>query len=210
LTTVQVFTPDSRPFGFTYGEWTTRWWQWLLSKPKDTNPAIDDTGKNAGVDQHDPNVWFLAGTFVNMSIPHRTCAIPEGKAILFPVINYQANFLEDPKFTEESELKEYVGSDIDDIVKKEAFVNGIRVPVFRVGSDPSLFSVKIAADIPHGVDGSDDGRVADAGGGITKAVSDGYWVFLQPLPIGEYDIHFAGACSGGLRRTEAFYHLTVK
>jgi hypothetical protein len=209
MTVIEVFTPDLKLYGRTYGEWTAKWWQWLLSKPKDKNPAIDDTGKNAGIGQNDPNVWFLAGTFVNMSVPHRECTIPSGKAILFPVINYQANFIEDPKFTDELELKKYVSSDIDDIEKKEAFVDGIRVPVYRVGSDPSLFPVKIANDIPHGVDGADDGRLI-GGGGTTKAVSDGYWVFLKPLPTGEHYVHFAGSCSGGVRRTEAYYHLTIQ
>jgi hypothetical protein len=205
---IEVFAPNSKPYGFTYGNWTTKWWQWLLSKPKNSNPAIDNTGKNADVDQRDPNVWFLAGTFVNMAVPHRKCSIPSSKAILFPIINYQANFIEDSKFTEESELKKHVSSDIDDIVKKECFVDGIEVPVYRVSSDPSLFPVEIANDIPHGVDGADDGNVVSSGG-ITKAVSDGYWVFLKPLSPGKHAIHFAGSCSGGTRKTETYYNLTI-
>ena len=206
---IKLFSPESKPYDLTYGQWTVKWWQWLLSKPKHTNPAIDDTGKNAAIDQNDQNVWFLAGTFVNMPIPHRRCTIPAGKAILFPVINYQANFLEDPNFTDGSELKKHVNLDIDDIVEKEAFVDGIKVPVYRVGSEPSLFPVDIAQDIPHGVNGADDGSTISIGG-ITEAVSDGYWVFLKPLPSGKHDLHFMGSCGGGIRRTVAYYHLTVE
>jgi hypothetical protein len=57
-----VFSSDSKPYNFTYGEWTARWWQWGYSIPKNINPAYDDTGKNCAQKQNDP-VWFLAGTY---------------------------------------------------------------------------------------------------------------------------------------------------
>jgi hypothetical protein len=28
--------------------------------------------------------------------------------------------------------------------------------------------------------------------GTTQTVADGYWIFLKPLPIGEYSIHVKG------------------
>ncbi len=31
-------------FGNTYGEWSARWWQWILSVPADKNPNLDTTG----------------------------------------------------------------------------------------------------------------------------------------------------------------------
>ncbi len=56
-----VFSPDTKPFGITYPEWTSKWWQWLVSIPAKDNPAADNTGKNCGQKQTGP-VWFLAGT----------------------------------------------------------------------------------------------------------------------------------------------------
>ena len=81
---LQFFTPDERPYGLTYGQWTVKWWQWLLGIPKESNPAIDDTGNNASANQYDPYVWFLAGTFVGAKVPHRVCNIPAERAIFFP------------------------------------------------------------------------------------------------------------------------------
>ncbi len=99
---VQYFTPDERPYGITYGQWTAKWWQWLLAIPQDKNPALDETGKNIEPLQKDPNVTFLTGTFVNtIKVPHMTITLPASKAILFPAINYQANFIEDPIFSNE-------------------------------------------------------------------------------------------------------------
>ena len=40
----QVVPPNSNEFGNTYGEWSARWWQWLLSIPNDTNPNLAPTG----------------------------------------------------------------------------------------------------------------------------------------------------------------------
>src|SRR2546430_5217700 len=57
-----VVPPDSNEFGNSYGEWSARWWQWLLSIPNSTNPNLDTTGANCAVGQTG-QVWFLAGTF---------------------------------------------------------------------------------------------------------------------------------------------------
>lgn len=204
-----IFSTGETPYGLSYGQWTVKWWQWLLGASKESNPAIDDIGKNAAADQNDPNVWFLAGTFVGAKVPHRKCTIPWRRAILFPTINYQANFLQDPLFREQSELIEHVKSDVDDIVYNQCVLDGTSIAVYRLASDPLLFDVNIVEGIPHTVNGGDDLITSDKGG-LTQAVSDGYWVFLNPLPLGEHDLHFKGACAGGRRRTEAFYHLLVQ
>jgi len=206
---VQYFRPDEKPYGLTYGQWTVRWWQWLLSIPAENNPALDVTGTKIERMQRDPDVSFLTGTFVNtIKEPHRTLTLPAAKGILFPAINYQANFLEDPIFKGEAELRGHVTADIDDIAHKTVIVDGISLPTFRVSSDPALFPVEIANDIPHGVNGVDTGWVTGKGGN-TEAAADGYWTFLKPLSRGEHHIHLAGSCSGGSRSTEAFYDIRL-
>ena len=59
---VGVYPPGSNPLGVTYGEWTAKWWQWLLSIPGPVNPNLDTTGANCAQGQSGP-VWFLAGRF---------------------------------------------------------------------------------------------------------------------------------------------------
>ncbi len=70
---------------------TAEWMQWALSLPNDVNPIVDTTGDLTGdlcpVGQRGP-VWFLAGTFFGSTAPvKRTCMVPEGTTLLFPVIN---------------------------------------------------------------------------------------------------------------------------
>jgi hypothetical protein len=195
---IGYFTPDSKPFGLTYGQWTVKWWQWALSIPKAINPVLDDTGKNAGVNQNGP-VWFLAGTFGENKVQRRVCTVPSGKSILLPVINYEMNPLESPQLKNEDELIRHVIEDIDDIVIKEALVDGNRtIPIYRVHSDPLIFPLIINDDNGIGISG-----------GTTQAAADGYWVFLKPLSSGNHNIYFHGACRGGIRNVAAEYNLTV-
>ncbi len=48
------------------------------------NPVEDNTGKFCGLGQSGP-VWFLAGTFGGTV--ERTCTIPAGKALFYPLVN---------------------------------------------------------------------------------------------------------------------------
>jgi hypothetical protein len=61
------------------------WWQWALSIPPSANPVLDTTGQDCEVGQHG-DVWFLAGLF-GSGTATRTCSIPAGKTVYFPVIN---------------------------------------------------------------------------------------------------------------------------
>jgi hypothetical protein len=59
--------------------------QWSLSIPTDVNPVLDQTGEFCMVGQQGP-VWFLAGTFFGGTVT-RSCTVPEGTTLFFPVIN---------------------------------------------------------------------------------------------------------------------------
>ena len=53
----------------------------------------DPDGKWCGTSQSDTHVWFLAGTTGNSA--SRTCEIPAGKAIMFPIINVLCHYFYD-------------------------------------------------------------------------------------------------------------------
>jgi hypothetical protein len=195
---IDYFRPDDKPYRLSYGQWTVRWWQWAKLAPVRINPVIDKTGMYAHVNQQGP-VWFLAGTFGENTLPHRSCILPYGKAILFPVINYEMNPLEKPELANGSDLIHHVIDDIDDIVVRYAIVDGTTVPVYRIKSDPLIFSLIISDENNNGIEG-----------GTTYAVADGYWVFLKPLSKGNHHIYFHGSCSGGQRNSAADYVISIK
>jgi hypothetical protein len=76
---------DSLPGGKSYEQWAAKWWQWAESIPYPINPIYDTTGADCAVSQHG-RVWFLAGT--SGFDATRSCTIPAGKMIFFPIINY--------------------------------------------------------------------------------------------------------------------------
>jgi hypothetical protein len=166
------FDSHSDPFNFTIAEWTSLWWKWLNSIPRDQSPAMDISGRFCGMSQHHQSVWFLAGTFGGSAT--RNCNIPNGKAILFPIIASIFSFATDPHLKTEEDLLSTVTRDINKVERLCLTIDGIvfdDLRNFRVRSE-------VFCDIINGT--------------LTKVVSDGYWVFLRPLQIGNHKIHFLG------------------
>jgi hypothetical protein len=72
--------------GRTQVELAEAWWQWAYTFPRTSGPVADLTGAECGAGQKG-FIWFLAGTCESRLI-HRTCKLPFGKYLFFPVINY--------------------------------------------------------------------------------------------------------------------------
>jgi hypothetical protein len=73
--------------GRTYGQWSARWWQYVLSIPAPENPLLDLTGARCARGQSGP-VFFRVGTFTTTTatngdvngIAHRSqCSVPEDR-----------------------------------------------------------------------------------------------------------------------------------
>jgi hypothetical protein len=199
-TNVQLFTLESTPFGTPYNEWTSMWWKWLISIPLSESPAADSTGQYCAKNQTGP-VWFLAGTFQGLAV--RTCEIPADKGIFFPVFNAECSFAEYPNLKSDSELSQCAGEAIDPVTVVQASIDGVEIQnISRVQSLP--FNVTFPVENIFGVQA-----------GPTRAVSDGFWIFLQPLSPGNHEINFKGALvdyttTGIVSVTnDVTYHLTV-
>jgi hypothetical protein len=199
-----AFTLDSQPYGSSYAEWTASFWKWLLEQPSNTNPVNDQTGKNCANNQSDPDVWFVAGTGGGSA--ERTCTIPSGKAILVPIINVVCSYATDPELKTESELRSCAKQDQDNVRSVELILDGTKLEDlkdYRVQSP--LFDVTLP-----------DNNIFQGKPGPTKAVSDGYWVLLQPLSPGKHELKYSGVLvdftttSTTNFATEVEYHLDVK
>jgi hypothetical protein len=191
------FSPNEKPYGFSFGEWSVNWWRWIVSIPMEKNPALDNDGYNSGINQTGP-VWFLAGTFGENKMPIRNCVVPSDKAIFFPVINYEINQLEDSSLKSDEAMINHVVGDINDIVKKDVIVDGQNIPAYRVQSFPKVFYLDL-----------EPSNCLDLEPGLIKVAADGYWAFLKPLNVGKHEIYFHGSCSGGTRNSTARYFLSV-
>jgi hypothetical protein len=192
-----VFPIDSKPYGLSYGEWTGKWWQWALCTPAGRNPLIDSTGEHCAEGQNGP-VWFLAGTTGKTHSSERNCIIASRKSILFPIIVSQFSFSEMPLIKTDEELISHCARDINQCSFLEAFVDGVELKdlcKYRVQFGP--FELFLPA-----------GNIWNVRPGLTKAVSDGFCVFLKPLNYGNHTINFRGIEPNF--QTEVTYHLTIK
>ena len=193
----KLFSIESKPYGLPYAEWTAKWWQWALSIPKDHNPLVDNTGENYAERQNGP-VWFLAGTTGKMQRAERRCVIPSEKAILFPVIVSQFSFLEVPSIKTDEELISHTAKDIVRWSVLEATIDGLELhdlDKYHIQFGPFDLSLP-------------ENNIWDIRAGSTKAVSDGFWVFLEPFNNGVHTINFHGIEPHF--ETEVTYHITIK
>jgi hypothetical protein len=179
-----VFLPEACPYGVSYAKWTAKWWQWALSISAEHNPVNDTTGKSSSVHQSGP-VWFLAGTLGGVA--SRRCTIPLGKAILFPILNHGGTLADSPNVNSEQELLTFAIKEMDIISDLEVRIDGVKLTGlerYRVRSP--IFDVVLPQNNLFG-----------GTPGLTRGASDGYWLFLEPLLVGDHKIHSFGSCNLG-------------
>jgi hypothetical protein len=126
-------------------------------------------------------VFFLAGAAG--SVVERNCTVPAEKGILIPVSVVACSFAEGIGTTEEDSLK---CAQEDQSSNPTLFlsVDGREIQQmekYRVHS--RAFSITIPETTP-------ENTVFGAKAGPSHAVSDGYWITLEPLPPGKHEIHF--------------------
>lgn len=178
----RVLPADSTIHGLTYSEWTARWWVWLLSVPLEKNPAADANGQFCAENQND-DVWYLPGTFGGAV--DRVCEVPSGRPILIALINTVCDPAEYPDLQTESEMRSCAKAGNDSVTELSATIDGVELEEdelreYRV--DSPLFNVTLPENNIFGLPAQ-----------TTPAVSDGYWLFLEPLADGTHNIHYRGA-----------------
>jgi hypothetical protein len=195
---LKIYSLLEQPFGKSWQEWTTRWWRWFLTTPREIHPVYDCSGAYAFVNQEDEEVFFLAGTTGGRV--ERNITIPFGKAVLFPVINFVTSYSEDPALKTDAEMVAHAKSNIDDIVKKEAVIDGTTLFVTednRVQTPPFDFSFP-------------SNNIYGVKEGPSRGVGDGFWIFLKTLRPGLHKIRTYGSCLSGRIEIEANVELIVK
>ena len=202
----QVLPAGSSAYGKTLAEWTGAWWQWAAAIPADENPLRDETGESCDLDQSGP-VWFLAGT--QFGAAERSCTVPAGKAILFPILNLVFFNCPDEAITEE-EMRaslEFLLSFFT--INLECEIDGEALEALGMYQTQSpAFVMTLPADniFLGNCEGLGGGPPA---GDYFPVVSDGWWILHTPLSEGEHEIHFRGEVVEFGFFVEVTYHITV-
>jgi hypothetical protein len=211
-----IVPPDATFHGKTYGELNAQWFEWYMELPVQDkhgnplpHPGIDDPNFDVR-DGQTGDVWFLAAPFGTVE---RTATIPQGKALFIALLNAEASSLEEFPFygANETDQRYWANWNADHIVEGSLFfeIDGVPIPdITSYRAESPQFKFK--APTPW---------IFGATGGKGTSVGDGYYVLLEPLPKGEYTIHYGGALHYSVADGDGFdydasldmtYHLTVK
>lgn len=217
-----VISPDSVAYGRTYSEWSAAWWQWAFSIPVASHPLFDNGDCSVG--QSGP-VWFLGGKFCQTGTScspgpeTRSCSIPAGKALFFPLINVEDSAPEEPTYACGSMPPLIPGTIAEmrmcDESWVEFYLNGARnlkvevdgKAVQNLRKDFRVRSVQFDATLP------DDNLLKGIGesiaaGTYSPVVDDGIYVLLAPLSVGSHTLHFQGTFAGGWKENVT-YNLAI-
>ena len=202
-----VIPRNENAYGNSYGEWSARWVQWLLSIPAATNPAADLTGAHCGEGQAGP-VWFLAGTFGGSAT--RDCTVPAGKALFFPIVvtMWGAGVFDcEPTVPgvpcNLAALRGIAAASVDSVTLEASIDHKRLKDLTNQRVQAPAYTITYPADNVYGL----------PAGIYAPNVADGYWIMIPPLSAGKHSIHFKGEITGGVFAgfvVEVTYHLTIE
>jgi hypothetical protein len=179
---VNIFPPESKPYGLSYAEHAKNFWKWIISIPADKSPRNDPTGERCAYGQSNTNssVFYLSANTGGKS--ERACTVPAGKGLLIPVMQVEWSDKEAPGASVE-ELHTSAKKDQDSVNSLYLKIND------REYTYADLIKYRTHTD-DFEVVFPDNGIFGIMEGGPSKAVADGFYILTEPLTRGNYTIHF--------------------
>jgi hypothetical protein len=188
-----VIAPGDSVANTSQEDWSRAWWQWAASFEQEGSPVADRTGESCGLKQSGP-VWFLAGTY-GTKRTIRTCTVPHGKYLFFPLINYVVG--PPPSGRPVSCL-----AVMSSAAQMTEHPSGLLLEIDGVRA-PELFSHRLATR-----ECFDIGLLSESRVRVYPAAANGYYIMLRPLPPGTHVLNFGGALPSMLQGVT--YTLTVE
>ena len=181
-----IVIPGSIVEGKSIAEWSGDWWNWLVKERFETNPATDTTGAFANLNQSGP-VFFIAGTFGESTPYVRNFTVPTDKYLLIPIVNYVFWAPEDG--ATESDIRSLAVSNVNSISALTFEFDGTQLanPFDHREATPSGGFTLNYGPLLNQIGLSDMPRLA---------VSDGYWVMIEPLSAGDHTFRMSATQPG--------------
>ena len=170
-----LIPPYERVAGQSQEDWSRAWWQWAATFERYESPVADPTGELCASNQSG-DVFFLAGTY-GTARTIRTCTVPRGKYLFFPIINYVVMPGRDRTL-----------GCADAIGHAAQITDGLVKILLEVDGKPyeGLAAHRQATDC------FDLGALSAPSIRMYPTAANGYYVMLRPLPPGEHTINFGG------------------
>jgi hypothetical protein len=172
--------PKFKLNGLDASAMSSEWWKWSMASPDQNNPVKDVTGAHCAVGQSG-NVWFLAGGFGSSKIK-RSCAIPAGKYIFFPVVNMSYWPAKDYPCCTCKEAIGKAGLNNETALDLYVELDGVAVDDVKRYRATTKKCFNIYERVPK------EFQPYNA----FPSASDGFWILLKPLSAGAHTIKFGG------------------
>ena len=177
----QLLPPNASVAGHSQSDLSRIWWQWAGSFQSEDSPVFDRSGAKCGLKQSG-RVWFLAGTYGSRRV-QRTCTVPRGRYLFFPLINYIVMPCSGDAPCETRPPCDMV------------------IETARDATDgPSLLILEIDGKRYSGLEQHrqatagcfDPAALTPTAGAAFPSASNGYYVLLAPLSPGAHVVNFGG------------------
>jgi hypothetical protein len=178
---LNIFPPESNPYGLSYSEHVQNFWRWILEIPAKDSPRNDATGERCSISQpNTSSIFYLSPNSGGKS--ERICEVPVGKALFIPIMQVEYSDLE------------LLGASVEQLSasakKDQDSVNSLYLKIDdREYKYDELIKYRTHTD---GFDTTwpDNALFGVVKGGNSTVVADGFYVLTEPLAKGNHTIHF--------------------
>lgn len=219
-------------------ELSAEWWQWIYSIPQPYrisatgasykneqpfNPLFDTSGANCMAGQRG-SVWFLAGTNGAIGPVTRSCSVPEGASLFFPVIAFSNINTPGCPSTQGRQTVEQLQAAFPPVIES---VNSNPLFVTVDSADVTKTLLKLVQSGPFALAFPAQNAFGPAACNLSSpppndplraglywpVVAEGYFVWLPPLRPGAHAISFTAASAAtnvfGPNVQNVTYQITV-
>jgi len=197
---IEVSNPGASVGGRTVAEYTALWWKYVLETPQAANPFLDIAGElfARGPYVGDGVTFLYSAPEATPATPYtRTVSVSAGTNLLVPLLQW-VNLKTDPAETAADLL-----ATLDPLVAATtglfAVINGVDFAT-ATGLDLSVFreTFGLPGDSTFGVTfPASDAMFGLDGFSTDLLVTDGHWLLLRNIPVGEHTIRFGGTNAFG-------------
>jgi len=197
----EVLPPSSLPYGFSYEEWSAKWWQWTLGQSTNHYELVGNPDICSGPASRVrfPGPSHVGGEAIHIGTNHITIAA--GTPLFFPVLalwNDNGNCpLSAFGTNTPAQLAEIDAQAWSAITETTCTIDGVSVD----GMEDPTNSVFNVVSPPFSYTTAEKDNVIDPAFGVTcipgdftiyPAVAEGLYVMIAPLKPGRHTIHTVG------------------
>jgi hypothetical protein len=198
---IQLFSTKEKPFGTSYDDWVSKYWNW------DVGISKDEWAKNEQCKINNSNAMVMLLDTVVDGSPDFICKISSQQGIMIPMWiaecdngndfpnDHGPNL--DQRLTECAKARYNLGNIKSDVTVDGHPIAGLNVRQSLIpGSKAVDYKVSSIANVTNfsskgfTITFPPDTHEAGVKPGTFRSGSQGWWVFLRPLPPGEHIIHY--------------------